>query len=169
MNLFIPKVRVTHKNHPIWFNAEIRHTIKCLRTQRKKCSMRPTLNNQSKLQYLEFRLNELMIRAKLQSLTSQTSTKSFSYGLSSTTSVPPIVSLGSFTSSNDCDKVSLFNTFFNLVFARSEFQIPPLDELPVPGPTLSDIGISELDVFEAFVYPEHIKSHGIRWNWSQGS
>ena len=39
-------------------------------------------------------------------------------------------------------------TFFHLVFTHSEFQIPPLEELPVPANSLSDIGISELDVFE---------------------
>ena len=150
MNRFIPKVRASRRNHPIWFSPEIRHTLRCLRTQKKKCSKRPTLNNQSKLKSLECRLSELMISAKLhfeQSLSSQSSSKIFSYikSLSSTTSVPPIVFLDS---STGCDKVSLFNTFFHSVFTHSEFQIPPLEELPVPAYSLSDIGISELDVFE---------------------
>ena len=150
MNRFIPKVKASRRNHPIWFSPEIRHTLRCLRTQKKKCSKCPTLNNQSQLKSLECRLSELMISAKLhfeQSLSSQSSSKIFSYikSLSSTTSVPPIVFLDS---STGCDKVSLFNTFFHSVFTHSEFQIPPLEELPVPANSLSDIGISELDVFE---------------------
>ena len=40
MNLFIPKVKA--KVHPKWFNSEIRHTIKCLRTLRRKCSLHPS-------------------------------------------------------------------------------------------------------------------------------
>ena len=116
MNRFIPKIRASRRNHPIWFSPEIRHTLRCLRTQKKKCSKRPTLNNQSRLKSLECRLSELMISVKLHfehSLSSKSSSKIFSYikSLSSTTSVPPIVFLDSSTGSNDCDKVSLFNIY----------------------------------------------------------
>ena len=136
MNLFIPKVRITITNHPKWFNSEIRHVIKCLRTQRRKCTVRPTPNNFSNLQSLESRLSGLITSAKThfeQTLCSQSSTEIFSYikSLSSAPSVPPIVSLDDSTGSNDCDKVSLFNSFFHSVFTRSDFEIPPLEELPV--------------------------------------
>ena len=109
---------------------------KCLGTQRLKCSVCPTPNNFSNRQSLESRLSGLITSAKThfeQTLCSQSSTEIFSYikSLSSAPSVPPIVSLDDSTGSNDCDKVSLFNSFFHSVFTRSDFEIPPLEELPV--------------------------------------
>ena len=38
MQQFIPIVSVPCTNHPIWFNSEIRHHIKQLRTLRRKCN-----------------------------------------------------------------------------------------------------------------------------------
>ena len=80
MNLFIPKLKVKAKVHPKWFNSEIRH-IKCLRTLRRKCSLHPTVNNQSKLHSLEFQLTDLITSAKLRfenHLSMQKSNKIFS-------------------------------------------------------------------------------------------
>ena len=107
--------------------------------------MHPTLINFSNLQSLESRLITSAKPHVEQALCSQSSIKNFSYikSLSSVPSVPLIVSLDASTGTNDCDKVFLFNSFFPL------FQIPSLEELPVPDRTLSDISISELDVFEA--------------------
>ena len=65
MNLFIPKVRVEDRKYPKWFNSKIIHTIKCLRTLRRKCSLNPTHNNSSKLLPLESHLTSLMNSAKL--------------------------------------------------------------------------------------------------------
>ena len=75
--------------------------------------------------------------------------------------MPPIVTLDASTGSNDCDKVSLFNSFFHSVFTRSDFQISRSEELPVPERTLSDISISELDVFKALSSLETSKAMGI--------
>ena len=166
MNLFIPKVKVKAKVHPKWFNSEIRHTIKCLRSLRRKCSLHPTVNNQSKLHSLEFQLNDLISSAKLcfeNHLFMQKSNKIFRYiaTLSSTTSVPSIVSSGTSIASDDYNKACLFNTFFYSVFTRSSFQIPPLEELPSPASSLSVIGISELDVFDALSSLDSSKAMGM--------
>ena len=86
MNLLIPKLRVTSGNFPKWFNSEIRHTIKCLQTHKKKCSLRPTTNNLCKLGYLEAKLTNLISSARKefeQSLPSHSSTKIFKYILKS--------------------------------------------------------------------------------------
>ena len=126
----------------------------CLRTIRKWCASRPTPTNLSKRHSLESKLHQLMTNAKLrfeQNLSMQSSSKIFKYikSLSSSASVPPIVSLDSSTATNDYQKISMFNSFFHSVFTQSSFQILPLDDLPTPISELSDISISEMDVFEA--------------------
>lgn len=69
-----------------------------------------------------------------------------------TNSVPPIVSLDCSTGSND---YSLFNTFFHPQW----FPDPSIGR--VPANTLSDIGISELDVFEILSTLDVSKVNGI--------
>ena len=53
MQQFIPIVSVPCTNQPIWFNSEIRHYIKQLRTLRRKCNKHDTANNVAKLKSLE--------------------------------------------------------------------------------------------------------------------
>ena len=45
MFLFVPKVFVRHCHDPKWFNSEIRHHLKCLRSMRKKYKLHPTPQN----------------------------------------------------------------------------------------------------------------------------
>jgi hypothetical protein len=65
MNLLIPKVRVEDRYYPKWFNSKTIHTIKYLRTLRRKGLLYPTHNNSSKLLSLESHLTSLMNSAKL--------------------------------------------------------------------------------------------------------
>ena len=111
LNVFVPKVKIFPKDHPTWFNSEIRHAIKCLRSLRHKCIKHPTPNNHSKIHSLETRLKELMISAKShfeKQLVTQPPSKVFKYirGLSSASSIRSSVSLDSSTASN----VQLFLT-----------------------------------------------------------
>ena len=64
MQQFIPIVSVPCTNHPIWFNSEIRHHIKQLRTLRRKCSKHDTTNNVTKLKSLESLLSAKVSAAK---------------------------------------------------------------------------------------------------------
>ena len=79
------------------------------------------------------------------------SSKIFKYlrSLSSLGSIPTSVSLDSSTATLDQEKTTLFNTFFHSVFTHSSFNLPSPENLSVPASTISDISISELDVFEA--------------------
>ena len=61
----------------------------------------------------------------------------------------------------DQEKATLFNTFFHSVFTHSSFNLPPSENFPVPDSTISDISISELDVFEALSSLNESKSMGI--------
>ena len=151
------------KPNPRWFNSEIRHTLNRLRTARRK---EPTTANVSKVTALQSHLNSLIVSAKsnyehyLSSLPIQ---KIFSYirSLSPSHSIPAIVSLDSNTVSAESDKANLFNTYFHSIFTRSSYKIPPLEGLPSPTHTLSDIGISEMDVYEALNSLDISKAMGI--------
>ena len=163
MDLFIPKVRVKSSPNPKWFNPAIRHTIKCLRTHRRKCHLRPTPHNLSELQSLLSQLKDQTSSAKLhyeQDIAMDHPNKIFKYikSLTSALPVPPIVSFNSSTASTDSEKILLFNKFFHSVFA---YQLPPLLESASPTSTLSDIGISESDVFEALCSLDTSKAIGI--------
>ena len=164
MNLFIPKVRVEDRKYPKWFNSKIIHTIKCLRTLRRKCLLYPTHNNSSKLLSLESHLTSLMNSVKLDfenNLSTQNSSNIFKY-IKSQLALCHLFSVWTpRLSSSDNDKECLFNTFFHSVFTRSSFQIPPLEKLATPLSTLSDIGISELDVFDALSSLDSSKAMGI--------
>lgn len=65
------------------------------------------------------------------------------------------------TGTTDLEKASLFNSYFHSVFTRSTYNIPPLNQLPTPTTVLSEVGLSELDVFEALLSLEVSKSAGI--------
>ena len=53
----------------------------------------------------------------------------------------------SFAATQRVDKASLFNNYFYSVFVRSSYQLPPISDLKQPLSFLSEINISELDVF----------------------
>ena len=75
--------------------------------------------------------------------------------------IPPTVTFDSSTSTLDGYKASMFNTFFHSVFTHSLFGLPPLDELPIPDSTITDISISESDVHKALSSLNTMKSMGI--------
>ena len=135
-------------HYPYWYNSKIIHAINCMHTARKQSK---TPSNLLKIQALESHLSSLISTAKSSNLSTQPASKIFSYIRSflPSSSVPPIVSLDSHTGSSNYEKATLFNNFFHSVFTHSSFQIPPLESLPTPVSTLSDIGISEMDVYEA--------------------
>ena len=48
INKFVPTSPTSYNKQPIWFNSNIQHHIKCLRTLRGKLSNCPTENNKKK-------------------------------------------------------------------------------------------------------------------------
>ena len=61
---FIPIITVQDNNHPPWFNSDIRHHIKCLRTLRRKHSKHPTDYNHTKLENSQVQLQSKISDAK---------------------------------------------------------------------------------------------------------
>ena len=75
--------------------------------------------------------------------------------------IPHTVTFGSSVATAEYEKVNLFNKFFHSVFTQSSFNIPPLDQLPQPHSTLSDITITECDVYEGLISLNAVKAMGI--------
>ena len=44
IQLFNPKIKLKSHQHPKWFNAKIRHQLKCLHTLRKKLKLRYSMS-----------------------------------------------------------------------------------------------------------------------------
>ena len=53
MELFIPKVRLKTHQYPKLFTFDIRHSINCLRTLRRKCKKHPSPANLNNLKLRE--------------------------------------------------------------------------------------------------------------------
>ena len=53
IDTFVPKVKLHSTQHPKWFNPQIRHHIKCLRTLRRKTKKHFTESNLQRLIYAE--------------------------------------------------------------------------------------------------------------------
>ena len=64
IDAFIPKVKLHTSQHPKWFNSQIRHHIKCLRTLRRKTKKHFTEANLQRLIQAEDTLLHLMFKAK---------------------------------------------------------------------------------------------------------
>ena len=75
-------------------------------------------------------------------------------------SLPPTISFESLTAASDGDKANLFNAYFHSVFTKSSYILPHVDMLPSPRSTLSDISISEDDVYSALISLDPTKSMG---------
>ncbi len=75
--------------------------------------------------------------------------------------IPPTIKNNSESATTDHDKASLFNQYFYSVFAKSSFRLPPMVELHAPDSTLSNINISQSDVYDALVSLDPTKAKGI--------
>ena len=75
--------------------------------------------------------------------------------------IPPPLIFDSNSAATDAEKATLFNNYFHSVYTQSSVTIPPLVNLPTPNLTLSDISVSELDVFSALSSLNSTKAMGI--------
>ena len=155
MNLHISQVKIMSQKHPKWYNSDVRHHLNCICTLRKRCLLHPTIHNSSKLQISETQLQHKMLASFEADLIQESSPKNISRvyryinSITRHDTIPPTVSLDSHIATSDIEKANLFNTFFHSVFTHSSYNLPPLEMLPMPPSTISDITISESDVYDA--------------------
>ena len=83
--------------------------------------------------------------------------------LTSTLSLPSTISFDSLSALSDTEKANLFNYFFHSVFTQSSLSMPSPDQLPLPSATetLSNISISEDDVYTTLFSLDTTKSMGV--------
>ena len=169
MKLFIPVNKHHSVQHPPWFTPEIRHSLKQLRTLRRKYKFHPSQNNLAIIDSLEATIQEMISTAKLHYETSlisnfatANSNKIYKYLKSTTKSncMPPTVDFDSSTASTDFDKANLFNHYFYSVF-HSPSKLPDIDELPTISDSLHAINITITNVYEALISLNIDKSTGI--------
>ena len=167
--LFIPKFKIRSTSNPKWFTPAIRHDLNCIHTLHRINKKHPTQINTLKLAKAEFRLQFKTASAKsnyesklVHCFAHNNSNKIYNYikSLSSQKSFPPSMHLGSTIVSTDIEKATLFNNYFHSVFSTTPFVLPPISSLPTPSTTLSDISITESDVFEALQSIDPTKATG---------
>ena len=169
MSLFIPKIYLKHRHGPKWFNSDIRHHIKCLRSMRKKYKATPTLQRKNNIKLSEEQLQQKMSQAKssfehnlIQSIQPSNPSKIYSYlrTITGGNTIPLCVNLGSTSAVSDYDKASLFNQYFHSVFTNSDFILPAISNLPTPSSVIDEISITESDVYKALASLDPSKAMG---------
>ena len=169
MSLVVPKIQVKHNHGPKWFNSDIRHHLKCLRTLRRS---HPTTQRKRKIDCMENLLQEKLVHAKatfennlIESHVLSNSSAIFSYIRSSVScqnALPSTVYLDDTYAVFDSNIASLFNKYFFSVFVRSCYELPPTHELNRPSSYLSEISFNEQDVFRSL---DPSKAMGLAQNY----
>ena len=160
MSLFTPKIYVSHRHDPKWFNSEIRHHLKCLRSMRRKCKSHPTLHLKNKTQLSEKLLQSRIEQAKadyesklIESYHSRrhcsSAIHSYIRSITGQNSLPAVMTLDNQFAVSDEEKASLFNHYFYSVFTTSSFPLPPISELTKPSSFIDAVIFNELDALRS--------------------
>ena len=167
-NQFVPKIKISSKSYPRWFNQSIRHRINRVRTLRRRSKKHPTAANIARLSEMELALQEDIVSAKTSFISQLASTfhnqprKLFSYlnGLTKSKFVPKTLVHNSEPISDPQKIAELFNKFFNSTFTSSSYNLPSFDALPQPRNQLHHINISSSDVYIALSTLDPTKAFG---------
>ena len=152
MSLFVPKVLIKSRKDPKWFDSDIRHNLKRLRTmKRKERKSRPSVHRSNKINNLEQYLQSRLLTAKAEYESNliesciSSSVYSYIHSMSNSNTMPPSLHLDGNLASSDYEKATLFNQYFYSVFTRSSFQLPTLSTNL--SKSICEVTFSELDVF----------------------
>ena len=165
----MPKKISKRINEPKRFNSGIRHHHNCLRTMKKKYKRHPTPNRKLQIKQCETSLMSRIAQAKanyetnlIKSFNNNNSSAIYRYirAITNQNAIPSAVTLGDRSAVSDYHRACLFNEFFYSIFTSSTFQLPPLSEMLTPLSNISDIDISELDVFNTLKSLDPSKASG---------
>lgn len=170
--LFIPMIKIKATQDPKWFNSEIRHEINRVRTIRRVSRKSPTPTNSIKLERAELYLQEKMTAAKsdyetnlVHNFAFNNSCKIYNYikSFSKQDSLPQIMfrEPHSTRASSDIEKANLFNEYFHSVFTTSSFVLPPISDLKTPDTEISELHVSESDVYITLSSLDPTKAPGL--------
>lgn len=165
---FIPSRKASHLSQPKWFNSEIRHQINCIRTLRKSLLVRHSVSKQIKLHQLEMQLRDQIDSAK-QLFTNKLISSNFNNQkllfnhlrlLASSSSSPSAFTYQTKILFKPADIALAFNDYFNSVFTKSNYSLPPLHLLPSPPKQLHTITFDSCEVLEALTNLNPYKALG---------
>ena len=168
MQLFIPVRKIHANQHPPWFNSDIRHNIKQLRTLRRRYKQHPTHHISCTINSLELTLQNKINAAKqsfeynlINCHATTNNNKIFKYlkSIRKSNNVPSVIQFESSTANTDCAKANLFNQYFHSVFHNSS-PFPDINDLPSIQDSLNSITITVADVYEALISLDVEKSPG---------
>ena len=169
MCLYIPKIRLRSQQDPLWFNPSIRHQINCLNTLRRKFRSHPSPLKASKIELLELQLQQCISSAKsnfesqlLLSLHPNGMSKVFRYirNITGENNIPNVVYHQGISAESEHEKVDMFNRYFHSIFTMSSFNCPNFNQLSSIHPNLSDISITEEEVFQTLSSLDPSKAAG---------
>ena len=167
-HLFIPVVNVPAYPSPVWFDGEIRHMLKKLKSLRARLWKKWSLSKADKLHELEVLVEQQICISKesyISSLVTSFSTdpkKLFRYlrDLKSPISPNTFLAKSSTVISDPTDVAEAFNSFFNSTFTHSNYVLPDEETLPSPSQTLSEIVFDSSDVFDILMGLDTRKAMG---------
>ena len=167
-SIFIPTIKKRPKSTPPWFNSNIRHHIKCIKTLKRSLAKTSTQTKMFRLSCMESDLQALIQSSKLEyeqhliNTFHSNSKKLFNHLKSMSTQKSCIGTIihNSSPVTDPTHKAELFNNYFNSTFTKSTFVLPPTNQLPTPSSQLSSIEITCSDVFDAFCSLNTAKSPG---------
>ncbi len=157
---FAPMVKIrAKKNHPKWYNQTVRHHINCVRSIRKKTILNPSATNILKLAKAEQNLCSGMVVAKssyeaklVDEFAFNSNNKIYKYinSILKNNNLPVSMCHNEHTVSSDQDKATLFNTFFESVYSKSDTTHPLNSTLLLtPTTVLDHLEISDTEVYTA--------------------
>ena len=170
MDLHIPQVKVKAQKQPKWFTSDIRHHLNCLRSLRKRNKVHPTEQTLSRLKTSEELLQDKIQAARASyetnlicSAANGNASLIFKHirNITGHNAIPSTVTFETTTATSDYEKAFLFNSYFHSVITQSSFVLPSINELSTPASTLSDIFVTELDVYTALASLGPTKAGGI--------
>ena len=169
---FVPSVTCPrgHSALPKWFDKNLRHDLKCLRTLRRRCKSHPTAYLFRKLADSESRLRTNISLAKTSYESRLVSDSAF--GKSSKIykhirsvlqqdQLPSKMFFESCPADTDKDKANLFNKYFFTVYSSETTSPSLVSALPQPSSTLSELELSPLEVYDALAGLDPSKAMGI--------
>ena len=165
-DMYVPVKTGGHSVLPKWFNSDTRHLLKRVRSLRRRALKSSSTSKLQKLSQLESKLQVAIqdSRATFERMlvNNFSSHPKKLYQHLSSLSRPRrsnhTIIYNSSPVTDPAAKATLFNTFFNSTFTRSNFVLP--DVLPAPADQLSDISIGSTDVFEALCALDSTKAPG---------
>jgi len=162
----IPTVTVNESNQPPWFNSNIRHHIKCLRTLKRKHTAHPTTANLTNLENSQEQLQSKLSAAKsryesnlVHGYATKNNSKIYKYirNITKSASIPSTLFQNSSPINCDFEKANLFNNYFYSVFTKPSPSLATGTDYPI---SLSSIQITEEEVYDILINLDTTKAMG---------